>query len=53
MSELCSSVVVSCCFQKFVAEARGQFGNPKEGEIPSLEAVPRQQPVKTQQTGNT
>jgi hypothetical protein len=33
-----------------VAEARGQFGNPEEGERPPLEAVTSQRLVKTQQT---
>jgi hypothetical protein len=35
---------------KLVGEVRGQFGNPQEGEGPPLEAVTRQQLVKTQQT---
>jgi hypothetical protein len=43
------SVVVSCCCENLVAEARGQFGNPEEGERPPLEAVTRKL-VKTQQT---
>jgi hypothetical protein len=37
---------------KLVAEARGHFENPEEGERPPLEAVTRQRPVKTQ-TENT
>jgi hypothetical protein len=36
-----SSVVVSSRCEKLVAEARGQFGNPEEGERPPLEAVTR------------
>jgi hypothetical protein len=35
----CSTVVVSCCCEKLVAEARGQFGNPEEGERPPIEAA--------------
>jgi hypothetical protein len=35
-----------------VAEVKGQFGNPEEGEIPPLEAVTRQQ-VKTPQDEKT
>jgi hypothetical protein len=38
---------------KLVAEARGQFRNPEEGERPPLEAVTRQRLVKTQQTEKT
>jgi hypothetical protein len=34
--------VVSCICQKLVAKARVQFGNPKEGERPSLVAVTKQ-----------
>jgi hypothetical protein len=44
---------VSCCCEKLVAEAWGQFGNPEEGERPSLEAVTRQRLVKTQQAEKT
>jgi hypothetical protein len=40
------SVTVSCCCEKPVSEARGQFGNPEEGERPLLEAVTRQRLVK-------
>jgi hypothetical protein len=36
-----------------VAEARGQFGNPKEGECPLLDAVTTQWLVKTQQAEKT
>jgi hypothetical protein len=36
-----SSAIVTCCCEKLVAEARGQFGNPEEGERPPLEAVTR------------
>jgi hypothetical protein len=36
-----------------VAEARGQFGNPEEGERPSLEAVTRARLMNTQQTEKT
>jgi hypothetical protein len=44
---------VRCCnCDKLVAEARGQFGNPEEGERPPLEAVTRRL-VKTQQTEKT
>jgi hypothetical protein len=38
---------VSCCCEKLVAEARGQLGNPEEGECPTLETVTRQRLVKT------
>jgi hypothetical protein len=38
---------VSCCCEKLVAEARGQFGNPEEGERPPLEAATRQRLVRT------
>jgi hypothetical protein len=38
----CGSVLVSCHCEKLVSEAREQFGNPKEGERSSLEAVTRQ-----------
>jgi hypothetical protein len=37
----CGSVVVSCCCEKLVTEARGQLGNPEEGERLPLEAVTR------------
>jgi hypothetical protein len=33
-----------------VAEARGQFGNPEEGERPSLEADTKQRVRKTEKT---
>jgi hypothetical protein len=35
-------VFVNCCCEKLVAEARGQFGDPVEGERPSLEATTKQ-----------
>jgi hypothetical protein len=38
---------------KLVAEERGQFGNPEEGERPSSEAVTRQRLLKTQQIDKT
>jgi hypothetical protein len=38
---------------KPVVEARGQFGNPEEGERPPFEAVTRQRLVKTQHTEKT
>jgi hypothetical protein len=38
----CGLVVVSCCYDKLVVEARGQFRNPKEGERPMLEVATRQ-----------
>jgi hypothetical protein len=38
---------------KVVAEARGQFGNPEEGERPPLKAATRQRLVKTQRTEKT
>jgi hypothetical protein len=44
---------VSCCCEKLVVEARVQFGNPEEGEYPSLEAVTEQRLVKTQQAEKT
>jgi hypothetical protein len=37
---------VSCCCEKLVDEARGQFGNPEEGERPPLEAATEQRLVK-------
>jgi hypothetical protein len=42
-----------CCCEKLVVEARGQFGNPEEGERPLLEAATRQRLVKTQQAQKT
>jgi hypothetical protein len=42
------SVVV----KKLIAEARGQFGNPEEGERPPLKAVTRKL-VKIQQDEKT
>jgi hypothetical protein len=47
LEDCCGSVPVSCCCYKLVAEALGQFGNPEDGERPPLEAVTRQQLVKT------
>jgi hypothetical protein len=47
IGDCCSSVFMSCCCEKLVAEARGQFGNPEEGERPSLEAATKQRPIKT------
>jgi hypothetical protein len=32
LEDCCCSVLVSCCCEKLVAVARGQFGNPEEGE---------------------
>jgi hypothetical protein len=54
VSELdcCGSVLVSCWCEKLLAEARGQFGNPEEGERPPLEAVTRKR-VKTQEAEKT
>jgi hypothetical protein len=40
------SVVSGWC-EKLVAEARGQFGNPEEGERPPLVAATEQRVVKT------
>jgi hypothetical protein len=34
---------VSCCCEKLVAEARGQFEKPEEGERLRFEAVTRKQ----------
>jgi hypothetical protein len=31
LENCCGLFVVSCCCEKLVAEARGQFGNPEEG----------------------
>jgi hypothetical protein len=39
--------------EKLVAEARGVFGNPEEGERPPLETVTRQRMMKAQQAGKT
>jgi hypothetical protein len=33
LEDCCSSVDVSCCCVKLVAEARGQFGNPEGGDV--------------------
>jgi hypothetical protein len=52
LDDCCGSVVVSCCCEKLVAEARGQFGNPEEGERSALEAVTRKL-VKTQEAEKT
>jgi hypothetical protein len=48
LEDCCGSVLVICCCEKLVAEARGQFGNPEEGERPPLKAVTRQRLLKTQ-----
>jgi hypothetical protein len=39
--------------EKLVTGARGQFGNPQEGERPPLEAVTRKRHVGRQQTERT
>jgi hypothetical protein len=36
--------------ETLVAEARGQFRNPEEGEHPPLEAATKQRLVKTEKT---
>jgi hypothetical protein len=41
------SVIVSCCCEKLVDEARWQFRNPEEGERPPLKAATKQRLVKT------
>jgi hypothetical protein len=46
-SENWGSVVVSCCCEKLVAEARGKFGNPEKEERPPLKAATRQRLLKT------
>jgi hypothetical protein len=38
---------------KLIAEARGHFGNPEEGERPPLEAATRKRLVTIQQTEKT
>jgi hypothetical protein len=43
---------MSCCCDQLVAEARGQFGNPEEGEPTALEAVTRKL-AKTQEVEKT
>jgi hypothetical protein len=48
LRDCCGSVLVSCC-EKL---ARGQFGNPEEGERPPLEAVARKL-VKIQEAEKT
>jgi hypothetical protein len=53
LEDCCESVLTTCYCGKLVAEARGQFGNPEEGECPPLEAVTRRQQVKIQQTEKT
>jgi hypothetical protein len=45
------SVFVSCCCKKLVAETRGSFGNPEEGEHPPFRAVTRQLPIQTPSIG--
>jgi hypothetical protein len=52
LEESCGRAVVSCCREKLVTEARGQFGNPEKSERPLLEAVTRKL-VKTQQAKKT
>jgi hypothetical protein len=52
LEDCCSSVLVSRCCEKLVADAQGQFRNPEEGERPPLETVTRRL-VKTQQAENT
>jgi hypothetical protein len=47
LEDCCSSVVVSCCCEKLVTEARGYFGNPEEGERRPLKAATKQRLVKT------
>jgi hypothetical protein len=42
-----SSTVVSCCCEKLVAEAKGLYENPEEGEHPPMEAITKQWLVKT------
>jgi hypothetical protein len=49
LEDCCSSVLVSCCCEKLITEARGQFGNPEVGERPPLETITRQRLVQTQQ----
>jgi hypothetical protein len=44
---------MSCCCGKLVVEARGQFENPEERELPPLEAVTSQGLANTQQTVKT
>jgi hypothetical protein len=39
-------LLLSCCCEKLVAEAQGQFGNPEEGERPPLEAATKQRICK-------
>jgi hypothetical protein len=46
LENCCGSVFVRCCWKKLVAEARGQFGKPEEGECPTLEAAAKQRLVK-------
>jgi hypothetical protein len=41
------SVLVRCCCEKLVTEARGQFGNLEEEERLSLEAAAEQRLEKT------
>jgi hypothetical protein len=53
LEDCCCSVPTSCCCYQPVAEARGHFGNPEEGEHPPLEAATKQRLVKTQQTEKT
>jgi hypothetical protein len=47
LDDSCGSVVVSCRYQKMVAEARGLFGNPVKKERPPLKAATKQRLLKT------
>jgi hypothetical protein len=37
---------VGCCCEKVVAEVRGEYGNPEQGEHMPLEAATKQRLVK-------
>jgi hypothetical protein len=52
LEDCCGVVLVSCCCQKLLAEAKKQFRNLEEGECPPLEEVTRKL-VKTQQAEKT
>jgi hypothetical protein len=39
LEDCCGLVLVSCCCEKLVAEAREHFGNPEERERPPLKAA--------------
>jgi hypothetical protein len=43
----CSSVVVNCCCEKLVAEARDSLGTQRKEKVCHLEAATKQQLVKT------